>query len=428
VTTLAGSAGASGSTDGTGSAARFNDPLGITTDGTNLYVADSSNSIIRQVVISSGAVTTMAGSASKMNGTGSAAQFYYPQGITTDGTSLYVGANNNTICKIVIASGAVTILTGSAPGTNGTGSAAQFYYPQGITTDGTNLYVADTQNNTIRKVVIATGAVTTLAGSDGSSGSTDGTGSAALFNFPQGITTDGTNLYVADSSNSTIRKVVIATGAVTTLAGNAGSLGSTDGTGSAARFHDPQGITTDGANLYVADSSNSTIRKVVIATGAVTTLAGNAFASGSTDGTGSAAVFDNPRGITTDGTNLYVEDSFNSTIRKVVIATGAVTTLAGSAGASGSTDGTGSAARFNDPCGITTDGTNLYVADTGNNTVRKVVIATGAVTTLAGSAGASGSTDGTGSAARFNGLQSITTDGTSLYVADTGNSTVNAIK
>jgi len=435
VTTLAGTAGSTGSTDGTGTAARFNDPYGITTDGTNLYVADTGNSTIRQIVIATGAVTTLAGTAGSTgstDGTGTAARFYYPEGITTDGTNLYVAdTGNSTIRQIVIATGAVTTLAGTAGSTgstDGTGSAARFNTPEGITTDGTNLYVADTYNYTIRKIVIATGAVTTLAGTAGVYGSTDGTGSAARFYYPFGITTDGTNLYVADTYNDTIRQIVIATGAVTTLAGTAGSTGSTDGTGTAARFNTPKGITTDGTNLYVADTFNDTIRQIVIATGVVTTLAGTAEISGSTDGTGSAARFLNPWGITTDGTNLYVADTGNSTIRQIVIATGAVTTLAGTAGSYGSTDGTGTAASFNNPMGITTDGTNLYVADNLNDTIRQIVIATGAVTTVAGTAGTHGSTDGTGSAARFNYPQGITTDGTNLYVVDISNNTVRRIQ
>ena len=128
--------------------------------------------------------------------------------------------NNNKIRKIVISSGVVTTIAGSGTGTfaNGTGPEASFKKPYGIITDGTNLYVADTENHKIRKIVISTGAVTTLAGS-GSQGSTDGTGTSATFKNPRGITTDGTNLYVGDYSNHTIRKIVISTGAVTTLAG-----------------------------------------------------------------------------------------------------------------------------------------------------------------------------------------------------------------
>jgi len=201
-------------------------------------------------------------------------------------------------------------------------------------------------------------------------------------------------------------------GTVSTFAGSV--QGSSDVTGTAARFYGPHGITTDGTNLYVTDSFNFTVRKVVIATGAVTTLAGSAGSLGSVDGIGTAARFFQPRGITTDGTNLYVVDSFNHTIRKIEIMTGAVTTLAGSAGSPGSADGTGAAARFRMPDGITTDGANLYVADRVNNTIRKIVIETGAVTTLAGSPGSSGTADGQGTTARFNGPQGITTDGTDL--------------
>src|SRR3990172_9114909 len=207
--------------------------------------------------------------------------------------------------------------------------------------------------------------VSTLAGAAGFSGTTDGTGTTAQFNLPAGITTDGTNLYVADTSNHTIRQIVISTGVVTTLAGTAGSANSTDGTGAAARFSYPAGITTDGPtglNLYVADAGNHTIRQIVISTGVVTTLAGTAGSANSTDGTGAAARFNGPQGITTDGTNLYIADTGNHTIRKIA-AGGVVTTVAGAAGTSGTTDGTLASARFNTPTGITTDGTSLYDTD-----------------------------------------------------------------
>ena len=128
----------------------------------------------------------------------------------------------------------------------------------GITTDGTNLYVADYNNHRIRKIVISTGVVTTLAGS--SPGFADDNGTSASFNYPRGITTDGTNLYVADSSNHRIRKIVISTGVVTTLAGS--SSGNTDATGTSASFYYPLGITTDGTNLYVSDTYNHRIRKI----------------------------------------------------------------------------------------------------------------------------------------------------------------------
>ena len=333
---------------------------------------------------------------------------------------------------LTLSSGVSTLAgaAGFSGTTDGTGTTAQFNLPQGITSDGTNLYVADTSNHTIRKIVIATGAVTTLAGTAGSAGSTDGTGAAARFSSPAGITTDGTNLYVADTSNHTIRQIVISTGVVTTLAGTAGSANSTDGTGAAARFSYPAGITTDGPtglNLYVADAGNHTIRQIVISTGVVTTLAGTAGSANSTDGTGAAARFNGPQGITTDGTNLYIADTVNHTIRQIVISTGVVTTLAGTAGSASSTDGTGAAARFNGSQGITSDGTNLYVADTGNHTIRKIA-AGGVVTTVEGAAGTSGTTDGTLASARFNTPTGITTDGTSLYDTDAAKHTIRMIQ
>ncbi|SVE16349.1 uncharacterized protein METZ01_LOCUS469203, partial [marine metagenome] len=212
-----------------------------------------------------------------------------------------------------------------------------------------------------------TGVVSTIAGS-GSPGFANATGTSAIFNYPEGITTDGTNLYVTEVAHK-IRKIVIATGAVTTLAGS-GSPGFADGTGPSAIFRKPKGITTDGTNLYVADRKNHRIRKIVISTGVVTTIAGSG-SEGSTDGTGAGASFNNPTGITSDGTILYVVDRDNHKIRKIVISTGVVTTLAGT-GSSGSADGTGTTATFNTPIRITTEGTKLYVADTNNHKIRKI--------------------------------------------------------
>src|SRR3989338_4703843 len=375
VTTFAGST-TSGSTDATGTSARFYYPFGITTDGTNLFAADQYNHIISKIVISTGVVTTIAGSTTSgsTDATGTSARFNYPQGITTDGTNLFVADSlNHTIRKIVISTGVVTTIAGSTTSgsTDATGTSARFYYPTGITTDGTNLFVADYGNYTIRKIVISTGVVTTIAGSALSSGSTDATGTSARFYNPRGITTDVTNLFVADDSNHTIRKIVISTGVVTTIAGSAGTSGSTDDTGTSARFYNSTGITTDGTNLFVADYGNYTIRKIVISTGVVTTIAGST-TSGSTDATGTSARFYYPFGITTDGTNLYIAEQNNHTIRKIFISTGVVTTIAGSAGLTGSTDATGTSARFNYPQGISTDGTNLYVADHWNHAIRKI--------------------------------------------------------
>jgi sugar lactone lactonase YvrE len=363
---------------------------------------------------------------------------------------------------------AVSTLAGSSAAASGaidaTGVSATFNYPQGIASDGKNLYVADSFNNTIRKIVIATGEVTTLAGSSAAvADSLDGTGTAALFWEPTGITTDGIYLYVTDNINHTIRKVKIDTGEVTTLAGLAGVSGVADtASGVHATFNYPTGITTDGTNLYVADSSSNTIRKIVIASGEVTTFAGSSAAeAGMSDSVvvvpnpdkpnelfidNTTARFSQPTGITTDGSNLYVADSFNNAIRKITIASGVVSTLAGSnVGQHGMADSVvisspadpsiliydGTTARFWQPVGITTDGSNLYVTDTVNNSIRKILIATGRVITLAAasSAGAPGTMDSSdGWLAKFNHPRGITTDGTSLYVVDSLNNTIRKIQ
>jgi uncharacterized protein len=317
----------------------------------------------------------------------------------------------------------VSALAGSrgSPGfKDGSGEQARFNYPFGITTDGTNLYVSETNNHTIRKIVIATGMVSTLAGSAGKRGAIDGMGRAARFNVPYGLATDGTNLYVTEVGNNDIRKIVIATGKVTTLAGTPGRSGSADGTGIYAQFSFPFDITIVSRNLYVTDHYNATIRRIVIATCEVTTLAGTAKVRGATDGIGSNARFYMPAGITTDGSNLYVADTLNRNIRKIVIATGEVTTLAGPDETTCISDGWhgrcpdgykdtfGTMARFNNPSYITTDGTNLYVTE-AHQLIRKIVIATGEVTTLPCGERESGSTAG---------IMGITNDGTSLYVAD----------
>ncbi|MHB8418028.1 MAG: NHL repeat-containing protein, partial [Myxococcales bacterium] len=457
VTTLAGSPGVAGSADGTGAAARFDQPSGIAFDGAgNLYVADYANCAIRMVAVATGAVTTLAGSlgiCGSADGIGAAARFDGPSGLALDGAgNLYVADSlNNTIRKVVLPFGLVTTLAGS-PGVrgsaDGTGAAANFDGPSWLALDiptnggapAGNLYVADQNNNTIRQVIVATGAVTTLAGSPGVFGSADGTGAAARFNSPDGLAFDGVgNLYVADSGNETIRKVAVATGTVTTLAGSPGVHGSADGTGAAARFFYPTGLALDiptnggapAGNLYVADSGNDAIRKVVVATGVVTTLAGSPPVFGSADGTGAAASFSLPNGLALDGAgNLYVADWGNDTVRKVAVVTGAVTTLAGSPGVPGHADGTGAAASFGNPSGLAFDGVgNLYVADSGNETIREVAVATGAVTTLAGSPlDLGGSADGTGTAARFNDPTGLAFDGAgNLYVADQYNDTIRKV-
>ena len=302
----------------------------------------------------------------------------------------------------------------------GTTSTARFNNPYHLELDSAdNLFIVDGVNQTIRKITPAN-VVTTVAGLPGATGSADGTGAAARFNNPFGIAIGATDeLYIGDVSNNTIRKVTTAA-LVSTLAGLAPNSGAVDDTGAAARFYNPGGLAVDGAgNVYVADKANHTIRKVTPA-GVVTTVAGLAGTPGSADGTGSAARFYYPEDIAIDGAGiLYVADSYNNAIRK--IESGVVTTLAGTAGAPAAyTDGTGSAARFSNPRSLALDSAgNLYVADTSAHTIRKVTPA-GVVTTFAGGAGIFGYSDSTGTGARFALPSGVATDSLdNVYVADT---------
>ncbi|NTV50616.1 MAG: hypothetical protein HGB32_08075 [Geobacteraceae bacterium] len=300
------------------------------------------------------------------------AKFNQPNDITTDGTDFYVADYGNSIIRRIYTV-AGEVRTSTLQCKDSDGNAISFYSPRGITTDGTYLYVSDSGNHCIRVITIAADndnkhKVITIGSTDGTAGSVDSTVKTTVrFNLPTGITTDGVNVYVTDYNNATVRWIDTSDRtngnyAVYTMAGASGVVGSTDSDDpSTARFNLPTRITTDGINLYVTDIFNRTIRQIGILTGKVTTLAGipgpldtgsNPGSSDSTDGTGGTARFYYPNGITTDGTNLYVTDSWYGTIRKVVISTGEVTTLSLSSG------------RLLTPVGITINGSSLYVVDT----------------------------------------------------------------
>ena len=311
---------------------------------------------------------------------------------------------------------------------DGPGNRARFDCPIGITIDAAgNLYVADSYNDSIRKVT-PEGEVSTLAGDE--RGFADGQGSDAMFWRPHGITIDAAgNLYVADKHNSRIRKVA-PKGEVSTLAGS--EMGFADGSGSDARFYIPEGIAIDATgNLYVADTYNNRIRKVT-PKGKVSTLAGSG-EEGFADGQGNTAQFNRPSGIAIDAAgNLYVADFWNSRIRKITVK-GEVSTLAGS-DEEGLADGQGSSARFDGPSGITIDAAgNLYVTDVRSNRIR-MVTPEGEVSTLVGSDSkdpdeVGGFADGEGSVAQFDSPYGIAIDAEgNLYVTDSNNYRIRKIE
>lgn len=325
----------------------------------------------------------------------------------------------------VVCGVAVGTLAGSASSmgaVDGTAAEASFSSPQGVAVDTAgNVYVADSSNSLIRKITPG-GVVSTLAGTAGTIGFTNGTGTAATFWQPTGVAVDTAgNVYVADSGNNAIRKITPA-GLVSTLAGSA-TWGFANGTGPAASFHSPNSVAVDTAgNVYVADSGNNAIRKITPA-GLVSTVAGGGTGVvGSANGAAASATFNAPRGVSVDaaGSNVYVADTGNHLIRK--IAAGQVTTLAGSTLSGvfgGFANGTGTSSMFETPGNVAVDGAgNLYVSDWGNQLIR-FITPSGVVTTLAGTTKTSGSKDGPALSATFGAPRGVAVDAAgNVYVSD----------
>lgn len=296
---------------------------------------------------------------------------------------------------------------------DGQGSNAKFRNPIGLTMDSTgNLYVADLANFCIRKIT-STGVVTTFAGNPGVAGNVDGVGTQARFGLPYSLAMDAqNNLYVSDLNFHSIRKIQ-ANGTVSTLAGGNGS-GLADGAGTAAHFSAPAGICMlNSQQLAVADTNNSLIRILNVDTGVVSTMAQ------------ASSSFNQPSDLTVFGNYLYVADTGNNRIRR--IANNSISTFAGSM-TPGFVNGTGTAARFNAPIGIDHDSAgNIYVAEYGNNAIRRID-ASGSVITLAGYP-ATGSVEGTGTGIRLNHPMAIKVDAQdNIYISDYDNNRIRKLQ
>jgi len=393
-------------------------PWGLSGKGNNLYVASSAASRVMQVDSTTGRSSEFAvtGRGTPQECTGGSGCFGYlqpaPRSLWADSQSLYLTGYSGTVKKVDMATGVQTLLPavpfdiGPITGTTGRLFVAAKIGSQlgsvsidtgeftpialaadkitALWTDGSSLYVAvghpqNSDGQAIRRVDLSTGAVFAFAGVVRTSESADGAGAAARLQNPEGIWGDDQNLYVVDQFSFTIRVVDRVTGAVSLLAGQPGVQGTQDGVGPNATFALPHRIWGEGRRVYITDANS--IRSINLDTADVITLAGIAGQPGAVDGFGSDARFRNPTGLWGSNGILYICDSDNTVIRKLDLASGGVSTIAGAFGRPGTNDGMGADARFQLPTGLWGDGTTLYAGDVG--TIRTVSISTGEVKTLA---------------------------------------------
>ena len=419
---------------GPATSASLNGPYGLAVDSAgNLYIADQYNSRIRKV--SGGTITTVAGGGSSLSSgvPATSASLYYPAGVAVDSAgNLYIADTGNGLIREV-SGGTITTVAGNGSfftggGDGGPATRAALSFPQGVAVDlAGNVYIADTNDNTIRKV--SGGTIITLAGNliPGFSGD-GGPAASAVLNGPTALAVDPAgSLYIADTNNNLIRKV--SNGTIATFAGNGNPAFSGDGgSATSASLFAPAGVAVDAVgNIYIADGTNERVRKV--SSGIIATVAGNGAYSFSGDGgAATSAALNGPTGITLDSAgNLYLVDSFNNRIRK--ISGGTITTVAGNGLASFSGDGgPATSASLNPVNGVAVDlAGNLYFSDTLNNRIRKV--SGGTISTVAGNGNQGYSGDGglATSASLFDPVGLALDSAGNLYIADSGNNVIRKV-
>lgn len=440
ITTIAGTGvGTFGGDNATATAARVNSPQGVAVDSAgNVFIADTSNHRIRKID-TGGTISTVAGNgtggylADNVSATGT--RINAPRGVVVDGAgNFYFADTSNNRIRRVSAGGTITTFAGtgaaSFSGDGGAATSAAIRAPQAVALDASgNLYIADTTNHRVRKV--SGGTISTLTGTGGAGyGGDGGTATGAQISSPAGIAVDSAGaIYLGDVGNFRVRK--IAGGNITTFAGTGAAFYGGDGGPLAqAQFTSPQAVVFDAAgNMYLSDSGTHRIRKVDTQ-GIITTYAGTGTAGYSGDGgPATSARLNIPLGITMDaGGNLYIADGNNNRIRKVD-SNGTITTYAGDgSGAFGGDNGQAASAQVFGPFGVLAYQGNVYIADTGNNRVRRVDGA-GIITTIAGNGVANFAGDnGPATSASFNTPIALAVDSAgNLYVADYSNGAIRKI-
>jgi sugar lactone lactonase YvrE len=393
--------------------ARLNSPHGVWADSLgNVYIADTNNNRIRRVT--GGIISTVAGNGTTgtplvVNGDGgqaTAAQINGPRGVSADASgNIYIADTGNHRIRLVTAATGIIITvagngtTGTPLGVDGDGgqaTAAQINSPRGVSVDASgNIYIADTRNNRIRKVTAETGIITTLAGT-GTAGyaGDEGAATAAQINRPTCIAVKSTGeVIISDTNNSRLRQVIMNTiDIVYTVPPMTAGTGLNSPTG-AATYYDS---TLKKLFLYIADTNNDIILKLDTVANTIVTVAGNGAAGYLSDGVAATSTrINSPQGVSVDASgNIYIADTGNNRIRKVTAATGIISTVAGISGVySGlylplGDGGQAKDAQINGPRGVSVDAYgNIYIADTGNHRIRLVKAATGIISTVAGISG-----------------------------------------
>ena len=413
ISTIAGTAvmdGGFGGDGGPATSALLDDPSEIALDAAgNLYIADQTNHCIRKVDTATGTISTVAGTESERSGPiwqgeqvfggfagdggpAASAMLSYPDGIALDAAgNLYIGDGNNArVRKVDASTGDISTVAGTGEegfsGDGGPATAAMLNGPGGIALDGAgNLYIADEGNHRIRKVDAATGDISTIAGTGRAGFSGDGgLATAATLKFPDRVACDSAgNLFVVDDERS-IRKVDASTGRISTVAGGLGD----GGPATSATIWGLARVACDSAgNLHIADRSNNRVRKVDASTGTISTVAGTGVEGfGGDGGSAASAMLNAPRAVAFDDAgSLYIADSGNHRVRKVDVATGDISTVAGTGEEGfGGDDGPATSAMLN-VSGIALDVVgNLYIADDDTHRIRKVDASTGTISTVAG--------------------------------------------
>ena len=451
ISTIAGTGTSGYSGDGgPATAATLDEPEGLALDSQgDLFVADSSNNVIRKINLATGMISTVAGNGlsgfSGDGGPATAAELWDPVVVAVDsaGNLFIADFNNSRVRKVAASSGLISTFAGNGTrgfsGDTGPATAAELYYPRGVAVDSQgNVYIADTSNQRVREVNATTGAITTVAGTGTAGYSGDfGQATAAMLAYPESVAVDASgNLYIADYNNLRIRTVNQATKVITTLAGDGVEGYAGDGmAANNAELSYVNGIALDSAgNLYIADSGNNRIREVNAARGTIATVAGNGFSSYSGDGgAATAAQLDYATAVAIDAAgDLFIADTENNVVREVNAATGKISTIAGNGSNGYSGDGgAATAAELNRPYGVAVDAAgDVFIADSDNNVVREINHATRVISTVAGT-GASGfaGDGGPATAAKLDYPQGIAVDAAgNLFIADSDNNVVREVE